>query len=84
MGGRNTSILEQRWSVGDGVSRTDLFYGEAEGGDLGSLAAWGVDELDRAAVRPELLVDLSIVGQDRRDSSAGAAQVALSDKPERD
>ena len=33
-----------------GLSQTDLFHGEAEGGDLGSLAAWRVDELDRAAV----------------------------------
>ena len=35
----------------DGLSSSsDLFHGEAEDGDLGSLAAWGVDELDRATV----------------------------------
>ncbi|WP_244500401.1 hypothetical protein, partial [Methyloceanibacter methanicus] len=35
----------------DGLSSSsDLFHGEAEGGDLGSLAAWRVDELDWAAI----------------------------------
>ena len=75
-GGRNTSIFEKRWSVQDGLSRTDLFHGEAEGGDLGSLAARRVDEFDRAAVRSQFVVDLSGSVADRRHSTAGAEAVA--------
>ena len=43
---------------------------------LGSLAVGGVDELDRPEVRSLLLVDLSFVGQDRWDPSAGAAKIS--------
>ena len=75
-GGRNTSIFEERWSVQDGVSRTDLFHGEAEGGDLGSLAARGVDEVDRPEVRSQLLFDLSFVGQDGWHPSVGAPKIS--------
>ena len=75
-GGRNTSIFEKRWSVQDGLSRTDLFHGEAEGGDLGSLAARGVDEFDRADVRSQFVVDLSTSVPDRRDPTAGAEAIA--------
>ena len=49
-GRRNTLVFEERWSVEDGISPEDLFHREAKGGDLGSLAAWGVDEFDRAEV----------------------------------
>ena len=75
-GGRNTSIFEERWGVQDGLSRTDLFHGEAEGGDLGSLAARGVDEFDRADVRSQLVVDLSASVPNWRDPTAGAEAVA--------
>ena len=34
----------------DGIPAEDIFYGETEGGDLGPLAAWGVDEFDRPEV----------------------------------
>ena len=53
-GGLNGSTqhftLEARMESWYGLSSSDLFYGETEGGDLGSLAARGVDELDRSAV----------------------------------
>jgi hypothetical protein len=45
-GRRNTLVFEERWSVEDGISGTHLFHGQAEGGDLGSLATRGVDEFD--------------------------------------
>ena len=49
-GRRNTSIFWQRWSVGYGASCAHLFHGQSEVGDLGSLAARGVDEFDRSAI----------------------------------
>jgi hypothetical protein len=49
-GRRNTLVFEERWSVEDGIPAEDIFYGETEGGDLGPLAAWGVDEFDRPEV----------------------------------
>ena len=75
-GGRNTSIFEEGWSVEEGLSRTDLFHGEADGGDLGSLAARGVDEFDWAEVRSQLLFDLSFVGQDGWHQSVGAPEIS--------
>ena len=58
------------------LSTSDLFYGETEGGDLGSLAARGVNELDRSIVRSELIVDLSAAGTDRWYPPAGKAAIA--------
>ena len=46
----------------NGLSSSDLFYGEAEGGDLGPLAAWGVDEFDRTAIRSELVFGFPAAG----------------------
>ncbi len=39
-------VKNQSWL--DEEKTTDIFHGDAEGGYLGSLAARGVDELDRA------------------------------------
>jgi len=61
-GRRNTSIFWQRWSVRYGPSRAYLFHGQAEGRDLGSLAARGVDEFDRSSVRSPFVLDLSAAG----------------------
>ena len=62
MGRRNTSIFDERMGCWNELSSSDLFYGEAEGGDLGPLAAWGVDEFDRTAVRSELVFDFPAAG----------------------
>ena len=59
----------------NGLSSSDLFYGEAEGGDLGPLAAWGVDEFDRTAVRSELVFDLSAAGANGRRCPEVSEQV---------
>lgn len=36
----------ERWRVGYDLSLTDIFHGQTEVGDLGSMATWSVDELD--------------------------------------
>ena len=63
----------------DGVASSDLFHGEAEGRDLGSLAAWRVDDFYRAVIRSELIIDLSAFGADGRYSSSPEAKVAARD-----
>lgn len=49
-GGFNVSkqhlVFLERWSVSHGVSEADIFLGEAEGGDMGSMAGRSVDEFD--------------------------------------
>lgn len=47
--------LRARIECLDGLSSTDLFHRDADGGDLGSLATRGVDELHRSAVCSRLL-----------------------------
>ena len=50
IGRRNTLIFLERWSVYHEVSATNVLYRDAEVGDVGSMAAWRVFELDWAQV----------------------------------
>ena len=49
-GQRNTLVFLERWSVNHGVPKAEILQRQAESGDLGSLAARRVDELDWAAL----------------------------------
>ena len=57
--------------------RQRIYFTEKQQAEIWDLAARGVDEFDRADVRSQLLVDLSFVGQDRRDPTAGAAKISF-------
>ena len=46
MGRRNTLIFETRMECRDDEKTADIFHSRAEVGDMGSLAARGVDVLD--------------------------------------
>jgi hypothetical protein len=49
-GERNTLVFSQRWSVGDEAAKSDLLFCSSAVRDLGSVAGWRVDEVDRATV----------------------------------
>ena len=49
-GGRNTLVFLERWSVENEISPQNLLFLKSARGDLGSLAARGVYEVDWAGV----------------------------------
>lgn len=45
---RNTLVFLERWSENDDIPAQNIFHGQTEVRDLGSMAAWRVDEFDWA------------------------------------
>ena len=70
-------ILMMRWGVNDEAAPTDMLLGYPAGGDLGSMAARGVDECDWSRLCAGVVVDLFGVVAVGRDPSGGSQAIAM-------
>ena len=61
----------------DGSGLSSRVYGGREDGVMGSLAAWGVAQSDRAGVREAFIVDLFPGVAIRWDSTSSSASLAI-------
>ena len=66
-----------RWCVSDEAALADMLLGCPAGGDLGSMAARGVDECDWSRLCAGVVVDLFGVVAVGRDPSGGSQAIAL-------
>ena len=77
-GGRNTLVFLERWGVEDEVSDADVLHRQPEVGDVGSLAAPGVDEFDWTVFELCVVVDLAFLAPDIvREITNGAQPMGL-------
>ena len=70
-------ILMMGWSVSDEAASAEKVFGCPAGGDLGSMAARGVDECDWSRLRAGVVVGLFGVVAVGRDPSGGSHAIAM-------